>query len=136
MIYTVTLNPALDRYILVEELKEDDSTRIIDETNYAAGKGIDVSRVISELGGQSVAKGLVGGYDGLNLEGLLINAGVMTDFTKISHETRTNIILKEKSTDRQYVICAKGPERLLRVRHQVASHLLAQLVGRCHTLQP
>jgi 6-phosphofructokinase 2 len=96
--------------MLVENLKEDDSTRIIEETHYAAGKGIDVSRVIRELGGQSVAKGLVGGYDGLHLEGLLINAGVMTDFTKISHETRTNIILKEKSSGRQFVICAKGPE--------------------------
>lgn len=110
MIYTVTLNPALDRYILVDKLNDDDSTRIVDETIYAAGKGIDVSRVICELGGRSVAKGLVGGYDGLHLEGLLINAGVMTDFTKISRETRTNIILKEKSSGRQFVICAKGPE--------------------------
>lgn len=110
MIYTVTLNPALDRAILVEELKEDDTTRIVNETYYAAGKGIDVSRVIRELGGQSVALGLVGGYDGLHLEGLLINAGVMTNFTRISQETRTNIILKEKGTGRQFVISATGPE--------------------------
>ena len=110
MIYTVTMNPALDRYIMVDNLKEDDSTRVIDEIKYAAGKGIDVSRVIRELGGQSVAKGLVGGYDGIQLEGLLINAGVMTDFTRISHETRTNIVLKVKSTGKQYVICARGPE--------------------------
>ena len=98
MIYTVTLNPALDRTIAVEKLVEDDTTRILSETLYAGGKGIDVSRVIRELGGQSVALGLVGGYDGLNLEGLLINAGVMTDFTRISGETRTNIILKQENT--------------------------------------
>ncbi|MBN1850206.1 MAG: 1-phosphofructokinase [Deltaproteobacteria bacterium] len=110
MIYTVTLNPALDRAMLVEELNEDDTTRIVNETYYAAGKGIDVSRVIRELGGQSVALGLVGGYDGLHLEGMLINAGVMTNFTRISQETRTNIILKEKKTGRQFVISASGPE--------------------------
>jgi 6-phosphofructokinase 2 len=110
MIYTVTLNPALDRSIVVERLMEEDTTRIVEETFYAAGKGIDVSRVIRELGGQSVALGLVGGYDGLHLEGLLINAGVMTDFTKISHETRTNIILIEKASGRQYLISAAGPE--------------------------
>lgn len=110
MIYTVTLNPALDRAVVVERLIEDDTTRILDETYYAAGKGIDVSRVIRELGGQSVALGLVGGYDGLHLEGLLINAGVMTDFTRISQETRTNIILREKGTGRQFVISAAGPE--------------------------
>jgi 6-phosphofructokinase 2 len=110
MIYTVTLNPALDRVIVVERLLEEDTTRVLYETLYAAGKSIDVSRVIRELKGKSVALGFVGGYDGLKLEGLLINAGVMTDFTKISNETRTNIILKEKSTNRQFVISAAGPE--------------------------
>jgi len=110
MIYTVTLNPALDRFIVVEQLLAEDTTRILSETPYAAGKGIDVSRVIRELGGQSVALGLVGGYDGLQLEGLLINAGVMTDFTRISGETRTNIILREQAQSRQYPISAAGPE--------------------------
>jgi 6-phosphofructokinase 2 len=110
MIYTVTLNPALDRAIRVEKLLADDTIRVSSEKNYAAGKGIDVSRVIKELGGQSVALGLIGGYDGLHLEGLLINAGIMTQFTKISNETRTNIILREISTGRQFVISAAGPE--------------------------
>jgi 6-phosphofructokinase 2 len=110
MIYTVTLNPALDRAINIESLLDDDTIRIISEQSYAAGKGIDVSRVIKELGGQSVALGMIGGYDGLHLEGLLINAGVMTQLTKISHETRTNIILKEKNSGKQYVISAKGPD--------------------------
>ncbi len=110
MIYTVTLNPALDRAMDVETLLEDDTTRVSSEKNYAAGKGIDVSRVIRELGGQSVALGLIGGYDGLHLEGLLINAGIMTQFTRISNETRTNIVLREKSTGRQFVISAAGPE--------------------------
>jgi len=110
MIYTVTLNPALDRFIVVEELLAEDTTRIRSEAPYAAGKGINVSRVIRELDGQSVALGLVGGYEGLQLEGLLINAGVMTDFTRISGETRTNLILREEKKDRQYVISATGPE--------------------------
>jgi 6-phosphofructokinase 2 len=110
MIYTVTLNPALDRALVVEKLLEEDTTRVLSETFYAAGKGIDVSRVIKVLGGQSVALGLVGGYDGLHLEGLLINAGVMTNFIRISHETRTNIILREKARRRQFVISASGPE--------------------------
>jgi 6-phosphofructokinase 2 len=110
MIYTVTLNPALDRFIVVEQLLTEDTTRILSETPYAAGKGIDVARVIRELGGQNVALGLVGGFEGLQLEGLLINAGVITDFTKISGETRTNIILREQTKGRQYVISAAGPE--------------------------
>ena len=110
MIYTVTLNPALDRFIVVDQLLTEDTTRIQSETPYAAGKGIDVSRVIRELGGRGIALGLVGGYDGLQLEGLLINAGVMNDLTRISGETRTNIILREQTKGRQYVISAAGPE--------------------------
>ena len=110
MIYTVTLNPALDRFIVVEQLLAEDTSRILSETAYAAGKGINVSRVIRELGGHSAALGLVGGYEGLQLEGLLINAGVMSDFTRISGETRTNIILREQTKGRQYVIGAAGPE--------------------------
>ncbi len=110
MIYTVTLNPALDRFIVVDRLLTEDTTRILSETPYAAGKGIDVSRVIRELGGKGIALGLVGGYDGFQLEGLLINAGVMNDLTRISGETRTNIILREQAKGRQYVISAAGPE--------------------------
>ncbi|MGD9546462.1 MAG: 1-phosphofructokinase [Candidatus Krumholzibacteriia bacterium] len=110
MIYTVTLNPALDRAITVDSLLPDDTVRVKTETDYAAGKGIDVSRVIKELGGHSVALGLVGGYDGLRLEGLLLNAGVVSDFTRIAGETRTNILLREESADRQFVISASGPD--------------------------
>jgi 6-phosphofructokinase 2 len=124
MIYTVTLNPALDRAIVVDRMMEEDTIRVLGETFYAAGKGIDVSRVIRELGGQSVALGLVGGYDGLHLEGLLINAGILTDFTKISRETRTNIILKEDTTGRQFAISAAGPEVTATEISQFYQHVL------------
>ncbi|SMC24441.1 6-phosphofructokinase 2 [Desulfacinum hydrothermale DSM 13146] len=110
MIYTVTLNPALDRTLVVDRLMEDDTVRVREETCYAGGKGIDVSRVIRELGGHSVALGFVGGYGGSHLEGLLINAGVLTDFVRIGGETRTNIIVKEAETGRQFVLSAAGPE--------------------------
>lgn len=124
MIYTVTLNPALDRTVAVMRLQEDDITRILYERWYAGGKGIDVSRALRELGGQSIALGLVGGYDGLHLEGLLINAGVMSDFTKISGETRTNIIIKEEASGRQMVISASGPEVSAGEIGQLYQHVL------------
>ena len=123
MIYTLTLNPALDRFIVVDQLMDEDTVRVVEEKFYAAGKGIDVSRVIRELGGESVVLGLLGGYDGLHLEGLLINAGVITDFTKISQETRTNIIIKETSSGRQFVISAKGPEVTATEIGQVFHHV-------------
>ncbi len=110
MIYTVTLNPALDRTIEIDKLVCEDTIRIIKETFYAGGKGIDVSRMIKEFGGRTVALGYIGGFDGLKLEGLLINAGVVSDFTRIAGETRTNIIIIENSSGCEYVVSASGPE--------------------------
>jgi 6-phosphofructokinase 2 len=110
MIYTVTLNPALDRAVFVEELKFDDLNRIRREATYAGGKGIDVSRAIKELGGHSIALGLVGGFSGLELQGRLINEGITCDFVTIAEETRTNIIVKDGSTKKQMLLSAPGPE--------------------------
>ena len=123
MIYSITLNPALDRAIEVDSLLADETSRVLAEKAYAAGKGIDVSRVIKELDGSSMALGLIGGYAGLQLEGLLVNAGVPSDFTRIAGETRTNIILKERANGRQFVISAAGPEvsaaEIAQFHHQV-----------------
>lgn len=109
MIYTITMNPALDRTIEVDGLVVDDANRIVCDTRYAGGKGIDVSRVINELGGETIALGLVGGYTGLEIEGRLINEGVLCDFTRIAGETRTNIILVDRKTRKQYLLNAAGP---------------------------
>lgn len=109
MIYTVTLNPALDRAITVEDIKFDDLNRIKEDERYAAGKGVDVSRVIKELGGESIAMGFIGGYGGLELQGRLINEGIICDFVKIADETRTNIILKDESSGKQMLLSAAGP---------------------------
>jgi 6-phosphofructokinase 2 len=109
MIYTITLNPALDRIIQISDLKTDDSNKIIKEDKFAGGKGIDVSKVIRELDGISTALGFIGGFDGLELEGLLINNGVICDFIKISNETRTNIIIQDIDTKTQTSLNSKGP---------------------------
>lgn len=110
MIYTVTLNPALDRAVFVERLKFDDLNRMKAEATYAGGKGIDVSRAIKELGGHSVALGLVGGFSGLELQGRLINEGITCDFVTIADDTRTNIIVKDYATKKQMLLSAPGPE--------------------------
>jgi fructose-1-phosphate kinase PfkB-like protein len=58
MIYTITLNPALDHFLDVDDLRVDDANRVKGECLYAGGKGIDVSRAIRQLGGDSMALGL------------------------------------------------------------------------------
>jgi 6-phosphofructokinase 2 len=110
VIYTITLNPALDRTLWIEKIRPDDSNRIKKEERYAGGKGIDVSRVLTTLGVGSTALGFVGGFTGEELEGRLLNEGISCDFLKISGETRTNIIITDMSTGNQTVYGASGPE--------------------------
>lgn len=110
MIYTITLNPALDRSIIVDNLVSDDANRVESEERYAGGKGIDASRVIKVLGGESVALGFVGGFHGIELEQRLLRQGVMCDFVETRGETRTNILIFEKQKNTQTILNASGPE--------------------------
>ena len=123
MIYTITLNPALDRTLWIEKIQPDDSNRIEREQRYAGGKGTDVSRVLTTLGVNNKALGFVGGFAGEELEGRLSNEGISCDFTMISGETRTNIIVNVISTGSQTVFSARGPEikpyELMQMIHKV-----------------
>ena len=123
MIYTITLNPALDRTITINATNPDDCNRIEKEQMYAGGKGIDVSKVLTSFGVKNKALGFVGGFAGEELEGILINEGVACDFVRISGKTRTNIIINDMETGNQTLYNAKGPEisayELMQVIHKV-----------------
>lgn len=110
MIYTVTQNPALNRTAEVEEIIYDDVNEVIEEKNSVGGKGIDISRVIKELGGQSVALGFIGGYNGIEVEGRLINEGIVCDFTRINDEIRSNMIIYQRKKNLQTLLSTCGPE--------------------------
>lgn len=110
MIYTLTLNPALDRTIHVDGLTCDVANRIIEEHRFPGGKGIDVSKVLTALGTPNTALGLVGGFRGDELEALLVGEGVSCDFVRIAGETRSNIIVRERETGCQMTLNSKGPE--------------------------
>ncbi len=110
MIYTVTLNPSLDRIIDIDELIYDDVNQILEDKRRVSGKAIDVARVIRELGGYSCLLGLVGGYNGLEIEGRLINEGIVCDLSRLSNETRTNIIIHQRRKKLQTLFSAPEPQ--------------------------
>ncbi len=110
MIYTVTLNPSLDKTFDVEEFIYDEVNIILEEKRRAGGRGIDVSRVIRGLGGQSTALGFMRGYNGLEVEGRLINEGVVCDFTRANGETRNNIIIHQRKKKVETLLSASVAE--------------------------
>lgn len=110
MLYTVTLDPLLERVVTVDELAYDDVNCITDENRRPGGKGIDVSRVVRELGGQSVALGFAGGYSGLELADMLGKEGIVTDFTRIEKETRSSIMIHQRKKKIRTLLCTSSPE--------------------------
>ncbi|MCC8050772.1 MAG: 1-phosphofructokinase [Clostridiales bacterium] len=91
MIFTVTLNPALDKTVEIPSLKVDTVNRIVKMRTDPGGKGINVSKVIQKLGGTSVAVGVLGGHTGQSIQASLAQMGLETDFTFVDGETRTNL---------------------------------------------
>jgi 6-phosphofructokinase 2 len=110
VIYTMTLSPSLDRTIDVEEFVYDDVNVIVEQKRRAGGRGIDVSRVIRQLGGQSVAFGFMGGYNGLEIEGWLTSEGIVCDFTRVNGETRENIVVHQRKKKTQTLLGAAAAE--------------------------
>lgn len=110
MIATVTLNPSLDEYIMVDGLMVEETNRWVGRRRYAGGKGIDVSRAIHEMDGVTIAYGFIGGPNGRLLEILLDEEGVLFQFTPIDQETRTNFIIVDTQTKHQTLIGAPGPK--------------------------
>ena len=106
MIYTVTLNPALDYIINVEKLRFDDINRSVGEKIFYGGKGINVSVILNRLGVDNVALGFLGGFSGEKLKSLLQKDDVNCDFNRINGETRINVKIK---TDKEIDINALGP---------------------------
>ncbi|MBE6594396.1 MAG: 1-phosphofructokinase [Ruminococcaceae bacterium] len=108
MIYTVTLNPAVDYVVHLPAFAEGATNRATGEEIYFGGKGINVSLVLRELGVTSTALGFVAGFTGDALEAHLAAAGVQTDFLRLP-EGFTRINVKVKSGGRESEINGKGP---------------------------
>jgi 6-phosphofructokinase 2 len=109
MIYTITLNPALDHYVEVDDLVVEDANRLKYECLYAGGKGIDVSRALRRLGGDSMALGFLGGHNGRIMVDMLKGEGVTCYFTPIAEETRRDIIICAGTHKSQTLLNARGP---------------------------
>lgn len=94
MIYTVTLNPSIDYIVEVEDLRLGDLNRMKRDLKLPGGKGINVSRVLKQLGVQNKAMGFLGGFTGRYIEDWLHEESISSDFVFVSDDTRINIKLK------------------------------------------
>lgn len=107
MIYTVTFNPSLDYFVNVNNLKSGIVNRAHSESLTVGGKGINVSRVLMELGDNSLALGFVAGFTGNYIREKMTELGLNFYFFEVAGRSRINIKIKSiNETD----INGKGAE--------------------------
>lgn len=109
MIYTLTLNPAIDRELTVAEVQFDSVLSAVKSQVDFGGKGFNVSRLLKSMGMPSTALGFVGGRTGDRLRHGLQALDIGTDFVSISSETRTNISIVTPEHDHYIKVNEKGP---------------------------
>ena len=109
MIYTLTLNPAIDRTIYVDEINHVDVTRVKTTRRDEAGKGVNVSKVIQSLEKSSICLGFLAGENGNYIKSQLNSKGITNYFIEVRGETRENIKLIETSTNKVLELNEQGP---------------------------
>ncbi|RNL94521.1 1-phosphofructokinase family hexose kinase [Sinomicrobium pectinilyticum] len=101
-IATLTLNPALDKSTSIDKLQPEKKLRC-EEPNYEpGGGGINVSRAIHILGGESLAIYAAGGPAGNKIEELLKQERTDQYRIHVENPTRENLMVMEKTTGNQY----------------------------------
>lgn len=95
MIITVTMNPAIDKTVDLEQLVQGGLNRLKNVIVDAGGKGINVSKTIKALGGETVATGFLGGSGGVLIHKVLKEQGIRADFVEIKNEVRINLKVVE-----------------------------------------
>ena len=109
MIYTITLNPAVDKELVVPALEFDTVLRSQKINIDYGGKGFNVSRILKSLGTDSVALGFAGGGNGELLRDGLESLGIDTDFVWVEGETRTNISIVTETPSHYVKVNEAGP---------------------------
>ena len=108
-IATLTMNPAIDKSSAVTQVVAEWKLRCEPPTYEPGGGGINVSRAIRKLGGESAAFYAAGGLAGRMLSDLLDREGLLHRAMSIAGVTRENFTVMEKSSGQQYRFGMPGP---------------------------
>lgn len=110
MIATITINPTIDKTFTIEKLIPEKKMRCSTPTVEAGGGGVNVSKAIKRLGGESLAVFPAGGTNGEVLKNLLDEEGILYKALPVKAETRESITINELSSNEQYRFVMPGSE--------------------------
>ncbi len=110
MIYTVTLNPSIDYVASTSEFETGKLNRLSEETFLPGGKGNNVSVVLKNFGIESTTLGFIAGFTGEEIDRMLIQRGVRTDFIRLPEgNSRINMKINSVSEHVETEINGCGP---------------------------
>lgn len=109
-IVTLTMNPALDKSTSTPTVAPEDKLRCAALRVEPGGGGINVSRAIHNLGGESLLFYAAGGMAGQAIENLLQAGGLQAQRFPIAGSTRESFTVLEESSRHQYRFNMPGPE--------------------------
>lgn len=109
-IVTLTVNPAVDLATTARLVQPGHKVRTFNERYDPGGGGINVARVISELGGQALALFASGGVTGRFIEEMLTGANVPWQAVKISNPCRISVTVHDQSSGLEYRFVPQGPQ--------------------------
>jgi 6-phosphofructokinase 2 len=108
-VVSLTLNPALDVATSIHSVAPEIKLRCAAPGFHPGGGGINVSRAIRHLGGESSAVYTAGGHNGAMLTRLLNEENIDNHPIEIDGVTRENVVVYEESTGLQYRFTMPGP---------------------------
>lgn len=123
MIYTVTLNPAIDLVIITQNLKPEIVNRTKSFELQPNGKGVNVSFILKKLGVDNIATGIGGGFTLDYICQGLEKQGIKADFLKVDEPTRINVFTRVLSDDVEYKEVNPGPEISSQIQQKYLSYL-------------
>jgi 6-phosphofructokinase 2 len=109
IIVTITMNPTIDKSSRVQNVVAEKKLSCKPPRFEPGGGGINVSRAIKKLGGESILLYPAGGLTGERLKELLYEEGLVHRFFSIEGIIRENLVILEESTDQQYRFGMPGP---------------------------
>ena len=109
-ILTVTLNPVLDLTTDVGKVESGYKLRCGPAHLNPGGGGVNVSRAIAKLGGQSTPWVAIGGPTGQMLKSLLESDGIDSRWFTVDGLTRQSMVVNERSSGQQFRFILPGPD--------------------------
>lgn len=127
MIFTVTLNPALDKTVVIPSFSPGEVNRVQSVRVDAGGKGINVSKCLQALGEPTVAAAILAGTAGQELEQMLLDGGITPLVLWAEGKTRTNLKIIDPEKGQNTDINEPGPKVSAQQLEQLLQMILEQM---------